>query len=116
MKNYEILKIKNDFDVWWAGIGSSIVPLKNDDMESHAKRIADAAWVESALIFSHEHPKTTQDEIDYALDRILKASGSALKHYSMPSTIENMRAEMLAIMKRSYVDGSNACHRAITTK
>lgn len=63
-----------------------------------------------------EEYKTTQNEIDYALDKILKASGSALKYYSMPSSLENMRAEMLAIMKKSYVDGSNACYRAMATR
>lgn len=60
--------------------------------------------------------KNIDEEVDQALDRILKASGSALKHYSMPSVLEKMRGEMLAIMKRSYVDGSNACHRAMTAK
>jgi len=29
---------------WWCGIGSGIVPRKEDDMESHAKRISEAAW------------------------------------------------------------------------
>jgi len=61
-----------------------------------------------------QEPKTTTNtEIDAALDAILIASGSALKHYTMPSTKEMMRHAMLQIMKKAYVDGSNACHRAM---
>lgn len=57
-----------------------------------------------------------KNEIDLALDAILVASGSALKRYTMPSTLEIMRHTMLQIMKKSYADGSNACHRAMITK
>lgn len=28
------------FDQWWDEIGSGIIPRANDDMESHAKRVA----------------------------------------------------------------------------
>lgn len=60
-----------------------------------------------------QEPKTTTNtEIDTALDAILIASGSALKYYTMPSTKEMMRHAMLQIMKKAYVDGYNACHRA----
>ena len=37
-------------------------------------------------------------EIDAAIDSILKASGSALKNYSIQSRIDNMREEMKKIM------------------
>lgn len=32
-----------NFEEWWNKIGSGIVPGKNDDMESHAKKIAKSA-------------------------------------------------------------------------
>ena len=51
--------------------------------------------------------------IDDALDRILKASGSALRHYTMPSSLEAMRKEMKSIMSESYISGSNDCFAAI---
>jgi len=38
----------------------------------------------------------TDDEIDTHLDAVLRASGSALKHYSMHSTRQAMRAAMRA--------------------
>lgn len=64
-----------------------------------------------------QQPKTvTAEDIDAAIDLILKASGSALKHYTIPKTLELLRTEMLSIMKKSYVDGSNACHRAMRAK
>ena len=40
----------------------------------------------------------SEAEIDAAIDSILKASGSALKNYSMQSTINNMREAMKKIM------------------
>lgn len=66
-----------------------------------------------AALEKQEPKATTNTEIDAALDAILVASGSALKHYTMPSTKEMMRHAMLQIMKKAYVDGSNACHRAM---
>ena len=29
---------------WWHSVGSGIIPRKDDDMESHAKRVSVAAW------------------------------------------------------------------------
>lgn len=64
-----------------------------------------------------QQPQTiTADEIDAALDKILIASGSALKHYTLPRSLEKMRAAMLEAMKNTYVEGSNACHRAMRAK
>ena len=40
--------ITRDFDRWWHREGSAILPRKNDDMESHAKRIARIAWMNGA--------------------------------------------------------------------
>jgi len=66
-----------------------------------------------AALEKQEQKAITNTEIDAALDAILVASGSALKHYTMPSTKEMMRNAMLQIMKKAYVDGSNSCHRAM---
>tara|TARA_Y100000780_G_scaffold145799_1_gene131483 strand:+ start:54 stop:251 length:198 start_codon:yes stop_codon:yes gene_type:complete len=57
--------------------------------------------------------RTPQQRIDDALDRVLRASGSRLSNYTMPSTLKAMRDEMRAIMGESYIAGSNDCHRAI---
>ena len=38
-----------DFLEWWHNAGSGIGPTKKDDMESHAKRVAHAAWDASSL-------------------------------------------------------------------
>lgn len=39
-----------------------------------------------------------QDTVDKHLDAVLKASGSALRHYSMQKTIDDMRAAMREAM------------------
>lgn len=57
--------------------------------------------------------RTPQQRIDDALDRVLRASGSKLANYTMPSALKAMRDEMRAIMSESYIAGSDACHRAI---
>lgn len=67
-------------------------------------------------IFNDIHEfKNIDKEIDDALDLILKASGSGLKYYTIPSTLEKLRAAMLSVMKKSYIDGSNACHRVLSS-
>ncbi len=35
---------KRAFKEWWHNVGSGIIPFKEADMESHAHRIAKAAW------------------------------------------------------------------------
>jgi len=47
----------------------------------------------------------TQEQIDSALDRVLKSSGSALKNYILPYNIELMRSTMKAIMAESFNAG-----------
>lgn len=59
---------------------------------------------------------TPEQRIDAALDRVLKASGSALKHYTMPGTLEKMREAMRNVMSEAYIKGSNDCHDALTRK
>ena len=48
-----------------------------------------------------------EDSIDAALDSVLKASGSALRYYTMPLTLERMREAMRKIMTESYTKGSD---------
>lgn len=50
---------------------------------------------------------TTEERIDAALDSVLKASGSALKNYTMPLTLDRMREAMRKVMSDSYISGSN---------
>jgi hypothetical protein len=38
------------------------------------------------------------NDVDKHLDAVLRASGSALRHYSMPKTLNDMRAAMRAAM------------------
>ena len=51
--------------------------------------------------------KTADERIDAALDSVLKASGSALKHYTMAKTLADMREAMRKVMAGSYIEGSN---------
>ena len=50
---------------------------------------------------------TPDQRIDAALDSVLKASGSALKHYAMPKTLADMREAMRKVMSDAYIKGSN---------
>lgn len=50
---------------------------------------------------------TPEQRIDEALDSVLRASGSALRHYTMQSTLDDMRKAMRQVMFESYVAGSN---------
>jgi hypothetical protein len=43
-----------NFNEWWDSWGSGIVPSKKDDMESHARFVANAAW-NNALARSAEN-------------------------------------------------------------
>lgn len=56
---------------------------------------------------------TPEQRIDAALDSILRASGSALKHYTLPGKLEAMRKVMRKVMSDSYIKGSNDCHKAM---
>lgn len=52
-----------------------------------------------------------REDIDAALDKVLRASGSALRNYTMPATLKKMREAMHSIMSASYVAGSNDCFK-----
>jgi len=56
---------------------------------------------------------TAQDNIDAALDSVLRASGSALRNYTMPATLEKMREAMRKVMSDSYIAGSNDHAKAL---
>lgn len=54
-----------------------------------------------------ENEMTPEQRIDAALDSVLKASGSALKNYTMQLTLDRMREAMRKVMSDSYIAGSN---------
>lgn len=56
---------------------------------------------------------TPEQRIDEALDSVLRASGSALKNYTMPKSLEEMRKAMRKIMSDSYIQGSNDAFKAM---
>lgn len=56
---------------------------------------------------------TPEQRIDAALDSVLKASGSALRHYTMAKTLTDMREAMRKVMSDSYIAGSNANFEAM---
>lgn len=56
---------------------------------------------------------TPEQRIDANLDSVLRASGSSLKNYTMPGTLEAMREAMRKVMSESYIQGSNDCHKAM---
>jgi hypothetical protein len=43
-----------DFEIWWYREGSGITPNKDDDFESHAKRVAEIAWDNGAYCASQK--------------------------------------------------------------
>lgn len=56
---------------------------------------------------------TPEQRIDEALESVLRAAGSSLKHYTMPKTLAAMRDAMREVMKDSYISGSNDCAEAM---
>lgn len=65
---------------------------------------------------TNEEKITPEQRIDEALDSVLRASGSALRHYTMQSTLDDMRKAMRKIMSDSYIAGSNDAMRVISGK
>lgn len=47
---------KRNFEEWWMISGSGIAPEKNDDMEGHAKRVANLAW-DAAMLLNCRNPQ-----------------------------------------------------------
>jgi hypothetical protein len=56
---------------------------------------------------------TPEQRIDEALDSVLRASGSVLKHYTMQKTLNEMREAMRKVMSDSYISGSNDNFKAM---
>lgn len=50
---------------------------------------------------------TDAERVDANLDRILRASGSALSNYTLPKTLTDMRREMGAIMREEFIAGTD---------
>ncbi len=63
---------------------------------------------------SNDSQLSGEQQIDANIDSILRASGSALNHHCIQSDIEAMRKAMRDIMSRSYIAGSNDCHKILT--
>ena len=66
----------------------------------------------SVLAHNDESNRTTttmtpEQRIDAAIDSVLKAAGSALKHYTSAKTLADMRDAMRNVMSDSYLKGSN---------
>ena len=57
---------------------------------------------------------TPEQKIDEALDSVLRASGSALRHYTLHKTLTEMREAMRKVMSESYIAGSNDNFKAMT--
>jgi hypothetical protein len=53
--------------------------------------------------------------VDAALDSVLKASGSALRNYTMPSTLNKMRDAMELVMLEMEVEGRKAVLADLST-
>lgn len=49
----------------------------------------------------------TDEQLDVHLDNILKASGSALKHYSMQKTKDDMRQALREALVGQYFNDKN---------
>lgn len=58
----------------------------------------------------------SMDKIDAALDSVLRASGSALKYYTVGTNLEKMREAMRKIMADSYMSGVNDAQDAMKGK
>lgn len=63
---------------------------------------------------SNDNQLSGEQQIDANIDSILRASGSALNHHCIQSDIDAMRKAMRDIMSRSYIAGSNDCHKILT--
>lgn len=56
---------------------------------------------------------TPEQRIDAALESVLRAAGTSLRHYSMPATRDGMREAMRKIMSDAYIQGSHDCAKAM---
>ena len=62
------------------------------------------------------HPSTEQtadQRIDAALESVLNAAGTSLKHYTMQRTLDQMREAMRKIMIDEWAEGTKSAFRAM---
>lgn len=76
------------------GAAWKLLAKQNEEIASDALRQRDAA--------RSELQQPTPEQIDRYLDRVLKASGSALKNYTLPMSLLEMRAAILFAIERRY--------------
>lgn len=73
-----------------------------------AEKAITESWEEIVEVKkTNEEQITPEQRIDAALDSVLRASGSALRNYTMHSVLDDMRKAMRQVMFESYVAGSN---------
>ena len=53
---------------------------------------------------------TNEQRIDAALDSVLKAAGTSLRHYTMPGSRDRMREAMRKIISEAYSQGADDAH------
>ena len=54
-----------------------------------------------------QHDTLTLEQLDQHLDAILKASGSALRHYTMQKSRDDMRAALRAALSATHQQGGS---------
>ena len=77
------------------------------EIAPHLNRVATVAWNGDQVLQAQrpQPPRRTPDAtVDQHLDAVLRASGSALRHYSMPKTLADMRAAMRAALEGSPIN------------
>jgi hypothetical protein len=60
--------------------------------------------------------QTAEQRVDAALESVLSAAGTSLKHYTMPSALDQMRKAMKKVMVDNYIQGSNDNFHAMKRK
>jgi len=56
---------------------------------------------------------TPEQRVDAALDEVLRAAGSALRNYTLPKSLADMRSAMRKAMSDAYIQGSIDCWAAL---
>ena len=59
---------------------------------------------------------THEQRIDAALDSVLKASGSALKYYTLAKTLSDMREAIRKVMSDAYIKGAGDCFELVAAE
>lgn len=88
---------------WWRNLAFIFSDISHNDGVGH---------LETLTKMTDNTELATEQKIDANLDSVLFVAGLSLKHFPTQETIDSMRAVMLEIMKKSYVDGVNAGYNA----